>query len=95
MIQQTLGTTTIQQLTDKAIIDWQRFGIDANELVRFVQPSEMAVSLNRVTGSDPSVILGKLQANGQVFLVNPNGWVEPGIALATSFDSAALYCCFR
>ncbi len=72
-IQQTLGTTTIQQLTDKAIIDWHRFNIAPNELVKFVQPSEMAVILNRVTGGDPSVIMGKLQANGQLFLVNPNG----------------------
>ncbi len=72
-IQQTPGTTTVQQLTDRAIIDWRRFSIDRNELVRFVQPNEMAVILNRVTGGDPSVILGKLQANGQLFLVNPNG----------------------
>lgn len=72
-IGQTLGTTTVRQLTDRAIIDWQRFNIDPNELVRFVQPSQMAVILNRVTGNDPSLILGQLKANGQVFLVNPNG----------------------
>ncbi len=72
-IQQTLGTTTVRQLTDKAIVDWQKFSVDRNELVKFVQPNELAVILNRVTGRDPSVILGKLQANGQIFLVNPNG----------------------
>ncbi len=72
-IQQTSGSTTIRQLTDRAIIDWQKFSIDRNELVKFVQPNEMAVILNRVTGGDPSIILGKLQANGQLFLVNPNG----------------------
>ncbi len=72
-IQQAQGTTTIQQLTDKAIIDWQRFNVNPNELVRFIQPSEMAVILNRVVGKDPSAIMGKLQANGQLFLVNPNG----------------------
>ncbi len=72
-IDQTLGTTTIRQLTDKAIIDWHKFNVAPNELVKFVQPSEMAVILNRVTGKDPSLILGKLQANGQLFLVNPNG----------------------
>ncbi len=72
-IQQTLGTTTITQSTQKAILEWQRFNISPTELVKFVQPNETAVILNRVTGGDPSRILGKLQANGQLFLVNPNG----------------------
>ncbi len=73
-IDQTIpNITSIRQLTDKAIIDWRKFNINSNELVKFVQPSEMAVILNRVTGGSPSVIMGKLQANGQLFLVNPNG----------------------
>ena len=63
----------IQQLTDKAIIDWQSFSIDANESVRFLQPGQLSVVLNRVTGADVSQILGQLEANGQVFLINPNG----------------------
>ncbi|MEW6278777.1 MAG: filamentous hemagglutinin N-terminal domain-containing protein, partial [Candidatus Eremiobacterota bacterium] len=65
--------TIINQLTNKAIIDWGRFGINPNEIVRFIQPSQMAVILNRVTGGDPSIILGQMQANGTVFLLNPNG----------------------
>ncbi len=31
--------------------------------------------LNRVIGQDPSAILGALQSNGRVFLLNPNGIV--------------------
>lgn len=27
-ITRTLGTTTIEQLTDRAILDWQRFSVD-------------------------------------------------------------------
>ncbi len=69
----TIQGNTIHQLTNKAIIDWQRFNVDANELVKFIQPNQSAVLLNRVVGSDPSRILGRLQANGQLFLVNPNG----------------------
>lgn len=65
--------TQIQQLTDRAIIDWQSFSISTNEAVRFLQPSQLSVILNRVTGQDPSTILGRLQANGNVFLINPNG----------------------
>ncbi len=70
---QSAGTTTVHQLTERAIVDWRRFSIGTDELVRFVQPSELAVILNRVVGADPSLLLGRLQANGQVFLVNPNG----------------------
>src|ERR1700722_8819780 len=74
-IQQAGTTTTITQATNQAIINWNSFGIGANELVKFIQPSQLSVILNRVTGIDPSVILGSLQANGRIFLVNPNGIV--------------------
>ena len=73
-IQQTNSTTlTIQQATDKAILNWNSFSIAANEAVHFVQPSISAIALNRVIGVDPSVILGQLQSNGRIFLINPNG----------------------
>ena len=65
--------TQIQQLTEKAIIDWQSFSIGASETVQFLQPGQISVILNRVTGGDPSTILGQMRANGQVFLINPNG----------------------
>jgi filamentous hemagglutinin family protein len=74
-IQQSGAITNINQLSDRAIVDWQRFGIKANEVVNFLQPGAMSVILNRVTGQDPSVILGQLNANGQVWLLNPNGIV--------------------
>ena len=64
---------TIQQTTDKAILNWKSFSIGSDEAVRFVQPSINSIALNRVTGIDPSVILGSLQANGRIFLLNPNG----------------------
>lgn len=71
--QETASKIGITQTTDKAIIDWQKFSIGANEHVQFYQPSASSVTLNRVVGQDPSQILGRLTANGQVFLVNPNG----------------------
>ncbi|MDD2811560.1 filamentous hemagglutinin N-terminal domain-containing protein, partial [Rhodoferax sp.] len=58
-----------------AIINWQQFNIDRGELTRFVQQNAASQVLNRVVGADPSAILGKLQSNGRVFLVNPNGIV--------------------
>ncbi len=65
----------IDQQTDKAIVNWRSFSINKNELVSFNQPSVSSVILNRVVGASPSNILGKLQANGRVFIVNPNGIV--------------------
>ena len=63
----------INQFSDKAIINWKGFSINVNELVRFMQPSSKSIVLNRVTGLDPSSILGRLVANGRVFIINPNG----------------------
>lgn len=73
---QNIGPTTlINQSTDRAIINWNGFSIDVHELVRFVQPNQLSVILNRVVGTDPSNILGQMQSNGRVFLINPNGVV--------------------
>ena len=65
--------------TPGAVINWQSFSIAPNELVRFVQQSAASAVLNRVTGPQMSEILGRLQSNGRVFLVNPNGiLIGPG-----------------
>jgi len=64
---------SVTQTTDKAILNWNSFSIAGNEAVRFLQPSMHSIALNRVIGVDPSVILGQLQANGRIFLINPNG----------------------
>ena len=56
-----------------AIINWQSFSILPGELTRFVQQSSSSTVLNRITGQDPTKILGALQSNGKVFLINPNG----------------------
>ena len=65
--------TTIQQNTSRLVIDWNSFGTRPNESVTFNQPGAQSIALNRVIGQNPSVLLGRLDANGQVFIVNPNG----------------------
>lgn len=65
--------TTIDQRSSKAIIDWQSFSLAAHESAVFNQPDAKAIALNRVTGNDPSSILGAIRANGQVWLINRNG----------------------
>ena len=72
-ISQTGQNLTVTQTSAKLAADWQSFNIGAGNTVNFVQPSASAVALNRVLGAEVSVIQGALKANGQVFLVNPNG----------------------
>lgn len=56
-----------------AILNWQAFSIGQNEVTRFLQQSAASSVLNRVTGGNPSQILGTLQSNGKVYLINPSG----------------------
>ncbi len=67
------NTTIITQSTEKAILNWQSFGIPAGGSVTFQQPNAAAIAVNRVLGGSPSTILGSLSANGQVWLINPAG----------------------
>src|SRR5712691_1216838 len=69
------NTLTIQQSSQRAAINWQSFNIAPNETTQFVQPSASAIALNRVQAGDPSVIAGRLTANGQLVLINPSGIV--------------------
>ena len=61
--------------TPNTIINWQSFSIHAGEITRFIQQNGNSAVLNRITGQDPSKILGSLESNGKVFLINPNGIV--------------------
>jgi len=63
----------INQTTGKSIINWQGYSIGKNEAVTYKQPHSSSISLNRVVGTDPSRIYGQLSANGQVWVINPNG----------------------
>ncbi|MBN3830516.1 GLUG motif-containing protein [Burkholderia sp. Ac-20344] len=64
---------SINQHTDKLITNWNDFSIAGNERVAFHQPGKQSIALNRVVGNNGSQIQGQLDANGKVFLVNPNG----------------------
>ncbi len=71
----TQGSVLTVTNTPNAIVNWQTFSIGGNETTRFVQQSAASAVLNRVVGVDPSVILGTLQSNGKVLLINTNGIV--------------------
>lgn len=66
---------TIHQTSQRLSTNYQSFDIGAGEHVLFIQPGRDSVALNRVIGANASQIFGQLQANGQVFLINPNGVV--------------------
>ncbi len=53
---------------------WEKFSISKGETVKFTQPSKNSAVLNRVL-HDPTHILGNLESNGHIFLLNPNGIV--------------------
>ncbi|MFT6227284.1 MAG: filamentous hemagglutinin family protein, partial [Paracoccaceae bacterium] len=65
--------TAIKQSSDRIIIDWQSFDIGADEAVRFDQPGRGSVALNRIKAGNPSAIDGRIEANGNVWIVNPSG----------------------
>lgn len=67
--------TTITQTTNRGVIDWQRFNVGSQHTVQFQQPNAGSWTLNRVVTSDPSVIAGRIQANGGVAIVNQSGIV--------------------
>ena len=64
---------TVNQASQRAVINWNTFNVGSNASVNFVQPNAQAVTLNRVNDSNPSQIFGRISANGQVFLTNANG----------------------
>lgn len=72
-ISQSGNTMTVTQGSDRMAASWNTFNIGSSATVNFVQPSSSSVALNRVTSGNASQILGQLNANGQVYLINPSG----------------------
>ncbi len=66
---------TINQTSAEAIIDWSQFNIAAGNRVDFQQPSAQSITLNDIHQADASQILGDVKANGQVYLINANGFL--------------------
>jgi filamentous hemagglutinin family protein len=84
---------TISQATENAVLNWQSFNISSDGAVTFKQPDAAAVALNQIFQADPSKILGALNANGSVYLINQNGiifgagaQVNTGTLLASSLN---------
>ena len=75
IVQTDPSSTLITQASERLGIDWQSFNVAEHESVRFDQPNSSSIALNKIFDQNPSQILGALDANGHVFLLNPNGMV--------------------
>ncbi|MDE2398878.1 MAG: filamentous hemagglutinin N-terminal domain-containing protein, partial [Burkholderiales bacterium] len=64
---------SVNQASQRAVIDWSSFNLGSAATVDFNQPNAQSATLNRVTGMDPSQIFGHISAPGQVTLINPAG----------------------
>ena len=69
------NTLRINQTSNQATLNWANFDISADGNVVFQQPSSSSIALNRIFSQSPSSIFGHIEANGQVYLVNPNGFI--------------------
>jgi filamentous hemagglutinin family protein len=78
--------------SDRSIINYTSFDVQKGEKVQFIQPSASSCVLNRVQGGDPSKILGQMESNGKVLLINPNGmYFGPDASVKTaSFIASTL-----
>ena len=72
-ISQTGNTLNINQTSQRAVVDWTSFNVGTQAQVNFQQPNAQSATLNRVSDTNPSQILGRITAPGQVVLVNPQG----------------------
>ncbi|MGD0865334.1 MAG: filamentous hemagglutinin N-terminal domain-containing protein, partial [Rhizomicrobium sp.] len=87
--------TDIDQSSENVVIDWSSFNIGAGQITQFVQPNAQAIAVNRIGGSNASQIMGTLDANGRVVLIDGNGivfgkgsQVDVGSLVATSTDGS-------
>lgn len=77
---------TVNQTSPTAFINWSTFDINAGETTTFNQPSASSVTWNQINDSNPSQILGTLNANGYVILQNQNGFYVGGSAVINAHN---------
>jgi filamentous hemagglutinin family protein len=67
--------TRIQQASERLSIDWKSFDLNSDERIQFIQPTSSSIAFNRILSDKGSLIQGRIDANGQVVLINPNGLI--------------------
>jgi filamentous hemagglutinin family protein len=68
-------TLSVNQTSNTATLNWSSFNISADGKVVFTQPSATSIALNKIFDASPTSIYGTLTANGQIYLINANGFL--------------------
>jgi filamentous hemagglutinin family protein len=71
----TGNTLRVDQTSNSALLNWRSFNISQDGTVTFRQPDRSSIALNRIYDANPSRVLGALNSNGRVYLLNQNGIV--------------------
>ncbi len=76
---------TIQQTEQQALLNWETFNVGKKTTVTFDQTKGGAdvgkwIAFNKISDptGNPTQILGNIKADGQVYLINPNGIIFGG-----------------
>ena len=90
-IQQEATTTTITQTSHSTTLNWNSYNINQGHTITYNQPSTSSIAINNIKDTNPSQILGNINANGRIILLNPNGfYIGPNSTIsANTFIAAA------
>ncbi|MFZ2280014.1 MAG: filamentous hemagglutinin family protein, partial [Prosthecobacter sp.] len=76
---------TIQQTQQQALLNWNTFNVGSDTTVKFDQSAGGAdagtwIAFNKITdpSGNPTQILGSIEAQGQVYIINQNGIIFGG-----------------
>lgn len=70
-ISNTHPVLTIDQASDRAVIEWDDFSLGRNAIISLIVPKPTSSTLMRVVGSSNTEINGKIHSNGQLILSVP------------------------
>src|ERR1700733_12823037 len=90
----SIPQTLVITASDRTIISWEEFSIDAQETTIFILPDSGSTVLNQVSSLSSSTIDGLLSSNGNIYLINvngmlvtPNGQINTAGLLASTLDT--------
>ena len=74
-IESANGAMVVRQSSNQAIVNWDAFNVGRDQSVQFIAPNAQSTTFNRILDANPSQIMGRIQANGQLIFSNPQGVV--------------------